>query len=235
MRKSSRKDSTSVAASFLLGTPRPLPQHKAPGVTQAYQANLGVFRDMVTLEAQVSIGHDACVQWTLHLLQVEISLYLCQTYDGVGVTPHQAQRSPRLQLTCWKYLMDTTCVSASSASLATRFPPTCLLVSTDIYGAAHKWASLQSLFHDAVEIFGRLRQLKELGHTAREVLHGLQSVAPFQCFVRPVQPRRKGQSVPTGLRVCVKAWNRHGVPRIFICGTHWTPRHCHHENMLIRD
>lgn len=138
--------------------------------------------------------------------------------------------------------MDTTCVSANSASLATwdfssqKFSLIPVyFVTTDIYGAAHERASLQSLFHDAVEIFGRLGQLEELGDTAREVLHGLQSVAPFQRLVRPVQPRRKGQSVPTALRVCVKAWNCHGVPRPIICGTRWTPRHCHQENMLIRD
>lgn len=69
----------------------------------------------------------------------------------------------------------------------------CLFVSTDIYGAAHERASLQSLFHDAVELFGHVGQLKELSNTPREVLHGLQSVAPFQCFVRPVQPKPKSR------------------------------------------
>lgn len=64
-------------------------------------------------------------------------------------------------------------------------------VSTDVYGAAHQRASLQSLFHDAVELLDHLGQLKELGNTSSEILHSLQGVAPFQCLIRPVQPKRK--------------------------------------------
>lgn len=59
------KDSGGASAPFLLGTPRPLPQHEAPGVAQAYQANFVFFRDVVTLEVQVGIDHNACVQWTV--------------------------------------------------------------------------------------------------------------------------------------------------------------------------
>ena len=62
---------------------------------------------------------------------------------------------------------------------------------THIYGAAHQRASLQRLPHDVVEVFGRLRQLEELRNATGEILHGFQSVAPFQCLIRPMQPKRE--------------------------------------------
>ncbi len=64
-------------------------------------------------------------------------------------------------------------------------------ITTHIYGAAHQRASLQRLPHDVEELFGRLGQLEELGNSSCEVLHGFQSVAPFQCLIRPVQPERE--------------------------------------------
>lgn len=56
--------------------------------------------------------------------------------------------------------------------------------------AAHQWASFQRLPHDGEEVFRRIGQLKELGHSTCEILHGLQSVPPFQCLIRPVQPEK---------------------------------------------
>lgn len=64
-------------------------------------------------------------------------------------------------------------------------------ITTHIYGASHERASLQRLPHDAVEIFRRLRQLEELSYSSCEILHGFQSVTPFQCLIRPVQPERE--------------------------------------------
>lgn len=69
--RASCKDSTSVPESFLLGTPWPFPQHKTPGITKAYQANFGVFRNFITLEVQGAIFHHTCAQRTVYLVQVE--------------------------------------------------------------------------------------------------------------------------------------------------------------------
>lgn len=63
--------------------------------------------------------------------------------------------------------------------------------TTHIYGAAHQRASLQRLLHDGVEIFRGIGQLEELCHSTCEILHGLQSVPPFQCLIGAVQSERE--------------------------------------------
>lgn len=71
--------------------------------------------------------------------------------------------------------------------------------TTHIDGAAHQRASRQRLLHDAVELFGRLGQLEELGDSTCEILHRLQRVPPFQCLVRAVQPERARERERSGL------------------------------------
>jgi len=117
------------------------------------------------------------------------------------------------RICCLSFSCVTARLLMSSRFVSHVFTPFTSLLTTHIDGAAHQRASLQGLPHDLEELFGRLGQLKELSHSACEILHGLQSVAPFKSLIGPVQPKREGKASGqcADMSVLPMVWMFHGV------------------------